>query len=185
MSNASTIKAVTEQAARSYAANPETAVAGGRTRVRSLNGLTCEIADGPWRLRADLPVRAGGGNEGPNPGVYIRSALGACLTIDIVTWAARFEVPLTAVEVEVESTLDARGMYGIDDEVPAGYQGLKVSIRVESPAPEAEVRRVISTVEARNPRLYDLTHAIPVEREVTLVRPSSATVDGEQVRLGA
>lgn len=151
-----------------------------------LDGLTCEIEDGPWRLRADLPAKAGGNNEGPNPGVYIRGALGACLTMDIVTWAARFEVPLTAVEVEVESRLDARGMYGVDDKVPGGYKSLQVRITVESPAPEAAVRRVVAKVEAHNPRLYDLTHAIPVERELSVVRSAPAETDtGSEARLGA
>ena len=149
MTSAARIKALVEETARAYASDPSLAAGGGRTRVRRTAGLACEIEDGAWRFISDVPEGAGGANEGPDPGVLIRGALGACLTMDIVTWAARYEVEMTAVEVEVESVMDARGNYGVDETVPPGYQAVNCRVTIESPAPEAAVCRVVETLPAR------------------------------------
>ena len=172
MTSAARIKALAEETARAFAIDPKLAAGGGRTRVRRTAGLSCEIEDGPWRLVSDLREGAGGAGEGPDPGVLTRGALGACLTMDIVTWAARFDVEVAVVEVEVESAMDTRGSYGVDEAVPAGYQAVTCRITVESPDGEAAVRHVVETAAAHNPRLYDLSHAVPVTRELTVKRPA-------------
>jgi ribosomal protein S18 acetylase RimI-like enzyme/uncharacterized OsmC-like protein len=172
MTSAARIKALAEETARAFAIDPSLAAGGGRTRVRRTAGLACEIEDGTWRLVADVPESAGGANEGPDPGVLIRGALGACLTMDIVTWAARFDVEVAAVEVEVESAMDACGNYGVDENVPPGYQAVTCRITVESPDGEDAVRHVVETAAVHNPRLYDLSHAVPVTRELTIRRPA-------------
>jgi ribosomal protein S18 acetylase RimI-like enzyme len=56
--------------------------------------------------------------------------------------------------------------------VPAGYQAVTCRITVESPDGEAAVRHVVETAAAHNPRLYDLSHAVPVTRELTVKRPA-------------
>lgn len=182
MTSAAHIKALAEATARAYASDPSLAAGGGRTRVRRTEGLACEIEDGAWRFISDVPEGAGGANEGPDPGVLLRGALGACLTVDIVTWAARFDVEVTAVEVEVESVLDARGNYGVDETVPPGYQAVTCRVTIESSDPDAAVRRVVETAAAHNPRLYDLTHAIPVRRELTVTRTGGGEGQREGVR---
>ena len=101
MTSAARIKALAEETARAFAVDPSLAVGGGHTRVRRTQGLACEIEDGAWRFVSDTPASAGGASEGPDPGVLIRGALGACLTMDIVTWAARLDVAVTTVEVRV------------------------------------------------------------------------------------
>jgi len=172
MTSTARIKELAEQTAKAFAIDPSLAAGGGRTRVRRTEGLACEIEDGAWKFISDTPASAGGADEGPDPGVLIRGALGACLTMDIVTWAARFGVEVTTVEVEVESAMDARGNYGVDDSVPPGYQAVTCRIAIESPDGEDAVRHVVETAEAHNPRLYDLTHAIPVTRELAVTRPA-------------
>ena len=177
MTNTDRIKRYAEQTAKALVTNPAQAQSGGSTKVRLNDALTCEIEDGPWRLTADLPAEAGGGGAGPDPGTLIRGALGSCLAMDIVTWAARLRVPLDGVEIDVRSTLDARGMYGVDDRVPPGYQSLHCRITVESPAPAADIRRVVRMAEALNARLCDLTHAIPVARELVIADTAHGDTD--------
>ncbi len=177
MTNTDRIKRYAENTARALAANPAQGRSGGCTKVRLNDALTCEIEDDPWRLTADLSAEAGGGGAGPDPGTLVRGALGSCLAMDIVTWAARLRVPLDGVEIDVRSTLDARGMYGVDDRVPPGYQSLHCRITVESPAPAADVRRVVRMAEALNARLYDLTHAIPVARELVIADTAHGDTD--------
>ena len=167
------LKRIVEKKAAALTADPDRGKASGHTLVRLGEGLTCSITDGPWRLTSDQPERAGGADQGPNPGVLIRGALGSCLAMDIRTWAARLDVQIDAVTVEVTSHLDARGMLGIDDRVPAGFQRLRLRITLESSASEAELRRVVARAEAHNPRLHDLTQAVFVERELSLREPET------------
>ena len=120
------------------------------TKVRVHNGLTCEIEDGPWRLTADLAHKCGGHEAGPTPGTFGRAALGSCLAMSYVMWAAKLGVALTWIEVEVQADADARGMYGVD-EVPAGYTEVRYLVSLASPAPEEAILRLLDIAEAHSP----------------------------------
>ena len=85
-----------------------------------VGGLRCEIEDGAWHLAADMPVKAGGDETAPTPGVLGRGALASCLAIGVASWGARLGVAIDAVEVEVQADFNARGELGIDGIAP-GY----------------------------------------------------------------
>ncbi len=138
-----------------------------RTRARIRDGLTCEVADGPWSFVADMPEKAGGDAQGPDPGVYGRAALASCLAIGYSMWAAHQGVPIHSLEVEVEADYDARPEYGVSDD-PPGYKQMRWVVRVESPAPEDEVREVLATTEARSPFLALFRHPQDVRRQLVI-----------------
>ena len=94
-----------------------------------------------------MTEKDGGTNAGPNPGVLGRAALGSCLALGYGMWAARLDVPITALEVEIHADYDVRGELGVDDGVRPGYSAIRYVVRVSSPAPEADVRRVIDTAD--------------------------------------
>jgi uncharacterized OsmC-like protein len=157
----------TRAARAELAADGEYEKTVGTTVVTSVDGLTCEIEQGPWKFLADLPVNDGGGNRGPDPGVLIRGALGACLTMDCVTEAALQGLHLKGVSVEVTTELDARGMNGLAEVAP-GYQKVFIAVHLDSVAREEELQALVEMVLERNPRYYDLTHALPVETQLRI-----------------
>jgi uncharacterized OsmC-like protein len=59
-----------------------------------------------------------------------------------VTWAAHLGVPIEGVEVEIHADFDSRGQHGVAG-IPAGYGEIRYHVRIESNAPEADVRRVV------------------------------------------
>jgi uncharacterized OsmC-like protein len=144
------------------------------TKVRLRDGTTCDVEHGDWAFTADVGKDQGGNDAGPGPGVLQRAALGSCLAIGYATWAAHLGVPIEHVEVEVEADVDAQGMYGIDRR-PPGYVGLRYRVAIRSPAPEADVLRVIDEADAHSPILDDFRRPIPVKRDVTML--TSATQD--------
>ena len=73
------------------------------TRVRWVDGLRCDVEEGPWRLSVDMSEKSGGDNTAPNPGVYGRTSLGSCMAIGYAKWAAWRGIPLTSLEVDVEA----------------------------------------------------------------------------------
>jgi uncharacterized OsmC-like protein len=140
-----------------------------RTRARIGEGLTCRVEDGSWSFTADMPEKAGGAVQGPDPGVYGRAALASCLAVGYSMWAAHRGVHLASLEVEVEADYDVRAEYGVGDGSP-GYEEIRWTVRVESSAPEEVVREVLEVAEARSPFLALFRDPQRVVRQVEINR---------------
>jgi uncharacterized OsmC-like protein len=162
------IKTVIERNARAVELRPSLGQGTARTHVRLLPGLSCEIEEGPWKLTAGMSEKSGGRRAGPNPGVLGRAALGSCLAVGYAMWAARLGVPLDALDVEVETDYDSRGELGVSDEVPPGYLQVRYRVTVRSPAPDADVRRVIDTADKYSPYRDVFARAHDVRRELRI-----------------
>jgi uncharacterized OsmC-like protein len=168
------IRAACERTASTLSARPAIGQHTFVTRVRVHDGLTCDIEEGPWHLTADLPHQLGGHAAGPTPGMFGRAALGSCLAICYVMWAARLGVPLTSVAVEVHADTDTRGLLGIA-EVPAGYTDIRYVVSLTSPAPPADIIRVLDTAEGHSPYMdvFKCPHAL--RRIVHIATPAEET----------
>jgi uncharacterized OsmC-like protein len=138
------------------------------TKVRIRRGLTCEIEEGPWKLVADMPEKAGGHDLGPTPGTYGRGALGSCLAISYMMWAAKLEVPIKNIEVEVQAECDHGAMYGVVDG-PAGYSELRYIVTIESSASEADIQRVVDEGDAHSPYLDVFSRSQHCHRQVKIL----------------
>jgi uncharacterized OsmC-like protein len=161
------IKRAFERNARAMSLRPSIGQGTATTRVEVVEGLTCVVADGPWRLTTDLGEKSGGDDRGPNPGVLGRAALGTCLAASYVMWAAKMDVPLDRLSVEVRADYDARGYHGIDGVVP-GYEEVRYVVRVESAAPEEAVMKMLDIADANCDFLHVYTDPQRVKREVRL-----------------
>jgi len=140
----------------------------GITMARIEDGLRCVIEDGPWKLAADMPVKAGGEETAPTPGTLGRGALASCLAMGIASWAARRGMPIDAIHVEVQADFDARGELGMDDSIRPGYQAIRYVISIDSPAPADEVASLIEVAERYSPYLDVFAHAQSMKRVVRL-----------------
>jgi uncharacterized OsmC-like protein len=159
------IRTTFERNAKALTLRPAFGQGTAVTRVRVAQGLTCEIEEGPWKLTADMTEKSGGTNAGPNPGILGRAALGSCLAIGYVMWAARLGVPLLFLEIEVQTDYDSRGIYGVDG-VPPGYREIRYIVHIESNAPESEILRVLDAADAHSDFLHVFREPQTVRREV-------------------
>jgi uncharacterized OsmC-like protein len=172
MERAERIRSAIERNVKAVTLRPGIGQGTAVTRVRSLGGLKCEIEDGPWKLTADMSEKTGGDNTAPNPGVLGRAALGSCLVICYMTWAARLGVPITGVDVEVQADYDVRGEYGVAD-VRAGYLQVRYIVTVESDAPEVDVMRVLDEADAHSSYVDVFKDPGDLRREVHIVAKRS------------
>lgn len=140
----------------------------GVTTARIEDGLRCVIEDGPWKLSADMPVKAGGEETAPTPGTLGRGALASCIAISIAGWAARREVPIEAIQVEIQTDFDARGELGMDDSIPPGYQDIRYVISIDSPAPADEVAKLVEVAERYSPYVDVFARSQTMKRIVRL-----------------
>jgi uncharacterized OsmC-like protein len=150
MADPTKIQEIAERNAKMLALKPTRGHLTGVTKAHLVDGLRCEIEEGPWKLATDMPVKAGGDETGPTPGTLGRGALASCLVIGISMWAARLGVPLDALEVEVQADFDVRGEMGVGD-VRAGYQEVRYLVSIDSPASEEALTELLETAERHSP----------------------------------
>ncbi len=168
MADPTKIKEIAERNAKMLALKPTRGHLTGVTTARRVDGLRCEIEEGPWKLAADMPVKAGGEETAPTPGMLGRGALASCLVIGISMWAARLGVPLDALEVEVEGDFDARGELGVGTGIPPGYQEVRYLISIDSPAPQQTIAELIETAERHSPYVDVFSRGQSMKRALRL-----------------
>ncbi len=168
MADPSTIREIAERNARTLALKPSRGHLTGVTKARIVGGVRCEIEEGPWKLAADMPVKAGGDDTAPTPGMLGRGALASCLAIGITIWAARLGIPIDALEVEVQADFDARGELGVGNDIPPGYQEVRYLVSLDSPASEEALVELLETAERHSPYLDVFSRAQTMERVLRL-----------------
>lgn len=151
MATPESIREVIERNVKFLSMKPSRGHLTGVTTARIEEGLRCVIEDGKWKFAADMPTKAGGDESAPTPGALGRGALASCLAICISAWAARLEIPIDALEVEVRAPFDARGELGMDDGIPPGYEEIRYVISIDSPAPATAVAELLETAERYSP----------------------------------
>lgn len=170
MSSSGVIKAAIEDRVKVVEARPSVGQGTAVTKVTLQPGLACDVEDGRWRFSVGMTEKYGGTNTAPNPGVYGRAALGACLAMGYGMWAARLEIPVRSLTVEVRARYDARGELGIDGSIRPGYADIVCVVTVETDAPEADVHRLLDTADRHSSWLDDLRNPVPVSRDVHIIR---------------
>ncbi len=172
MADKSTMKKAYERNQKAVKLRPEIGKSTAITKIRLFDGTTCEVEHKHWKFNVDIGKSEGGNDAGPGPGILERGALGSCLAIAYSQQAAIMGIPVSKIEIDVESDFDARGMLGIDD-LPPGFKELRYKVYIESPATEEEIMKIIEKADRHSPVLDDFKRAIPVKRFVEIVKTQS------------
>ena len=145
--------------------------AHNRSTIKGFYGAGAEDTSRaePFQLDAGEPAILLGTDTGPNPAEYVLHALAACLTTSIVYTAAARKVRLTSVESTVTGNLDARGAFGLDDEVRNGFERIAVSFKVAGDAPQAKLREIVERARERSAVHDVVTNGVPVTMDATVV----------------
>jgi uncharacterized OsmC-like protein len=174
------LKDLYERKARALHRRPELARGAGYTRVRLPEaGLACQVEDGDRQVRVDLSPADGGTGTAAGPNDLMRVSLGACLAMDYRLWAARLDVPIGTVEIDLTVEFDARGALLADTEIRPGWRRLTCAVTIHSGAPRADVARVVDVANAHCPVLANLSPAIDRKHVLTVV-PSPPPTERER-----
>lgn len=71
-----------------------------------------------------------------------------------------------AIELELEGDLDSAKLMGKDVETRAGYDGIRMTVRVQSDASNSALEEVLAEVERRCPVSDNLRNPTPVALEL-------------------
>ena len=106
------LRAIVDATATVVAEDPDRAQALFRTEGTGGDGVRAEIRIGRHTVVVDEPPALGGVDEAPNP---VENALAGLLSCQVVTyrfWAAKLDIPLDDIAVDVAGDLDVRGCFG-------------------------------------------------------------------------
>lgn len=119
---------------------------GGRNRstIKDFHGaLKDHPHKEPFELDADEPEVLLGRDKGPNPVEYLLTALSGCLTSSLIYHAAAKGVEVKGVESRLEGDLDLRGFLGLSEDVPVGYEEIRVYFSIDADISEPEKHELI------------------------------------------
>ena len=163
------IKTAFERNAKAIAHSRSLGRKTGTSKTMVRDGLTCDVQEGDWKFSVDMPGSVGGNGTAPSPGVYGRAALGSCLAICYMMYAAKLGVVINSLEVEVQADFDHAVLFDVTDEIPAGYLEVRYTITVESDAPEKDILKVLDEGDVHSPYLDIFARGQKCVRNVQIV----------------
>lgn len=116
----------------------------------------------------DEPPALGGQDAGANPVELVLAALGTCQEIMYAAYASVMDIPLDGVQVKTRGYLDLHGLFGLDPDIPPGFQRVTFDVDLQSPASDAELRKLVDMVESHCPVLDMLTRSLQVDGKVSV-----------------
>lgn len=126
--------------------------------------------EGPsgYSVVTDMPDAVGGGCS-ESPGWLFRAALASCDATVLQMRAAQEGITLTSLEVTVDSESDDRGIFGIEDSVPAGPLSVRTHFRLGAPnvAP-GRLNELVEWVDEHSPVADLVRRVVPSDVEVDI-----------------
>ncbi len=138
----------------------------GQTKVsvRTIQGSSAAVGwAGPHALTVDRSEKAGGMGIGFNGGEMLLLAIGGCYVNDVYREAARMNMAVKAVHVDVEAD------WGGD---PFRAQNVTFTVKVEAQAPEAMIQELIRHTD----EVAEIPNSLRLGTAVSLVKSEAVSV---------
>jgi uncharacterized OsmC-like protein len=119
-------------------------------KARGMAGVatvTCKVETGRGLAIAGIHPKGGGTGRELCSGDMLLEALIACAGVSMRAAAAVLEVPLTSAEVTAEGDVDFRGALGLADDVPVGFETIRLRFDLVTDAPQEKIDQLIELTE--------------------------------------
>ena len=94
-------------------------------------------------------------DKGATPVELVLVGLASCLTAGIAAVAQHREIQLNSVTATLEGGMDIQGILGIDSDVRNGFDGIKVSYKIDADASEDDIKALVAQSQKRS-AVYDI-----------------------------
>ncbi len=108
-----------------------------------------------FSLDADHPEVFASEDRGATPVEIVLAGLASCLTAGVAAVAQNREIQLRSVSATLEAGMDIQGILGIDSDVRNGFDGIKVSYKIDADATPDEIKAVVAQSQKRS-AVYDI-----------------------------
>lgn len=111
----------------------------------------------------DEPPILLGTNQGTNPVEYLLVALSGCLTTAMVAHSAAKGIEIKGIQSRFEGDIDLQGFLGISEEIPVGYQAIRVFFKIDADVSEAEKEEMVKMAQKYSPVFNTISRSAPIE----------------------
>jgi uncharacterized OsmC-like protein len=141
-------------------------IGGGhsRTSIQGFYGAGQEDTSRsrPFLVEGDEPPVLLGGNAGANAVEAVLHALASCLAVGFIYNAAAQGINVESLSFDLEGDLDLRAFLGLSEDVRPGYEGIRLTYRVESDAPREKILELCDYVQKTSPVMDIIRNPVPV-----------------------
>ncbi len=122
-----------------------------QTKVKGFFGLGQEQSHkNEFTFEADHPEVFASEDKGATPVEMVLAGLASCLTAGVAAVAQHRKIQLRSVSATLEGGMDLAGILGIDEEVRNGFDGIKVSYKIDADATKEEIEALVAQSQKRS-----------------------------------
>ena len=161
------LKDVVARRMECFRKRPDTALYKPKVTSRHVRNLYTESTVRDHMVKSDYGEAAGGENLAPNPIELLLVAFAACIEASFYEFAVHEGFTITKMTVDVEGTLDLRGLFMLDN-IESRFKDMRYTVNIESPDDEAKVREFAQKVIDHCPVVDSLIKPTAVTGEITV-----------------
>jgi uncharacterized OsmC-like protein len=109
--------------------------------------VTCRVDTGRGLATAGIHPNAGGSGQELCSGDMLLESIAACAGVSLKAAASVLQIPLRSARVFVEGDVDLRGTLGVADDVPVGFQSIRLRFELDADLPAAQRTELMNLVE--------------------------------------
>ncbi len=106
-----------------------------------------------FKFDADHPEVFASEDKGATPVEYVLVGLASCLTAGIAAVAQNRDIQLRSVIATLEGGMDIQGILGMDNDIRNGFDGIKVSYKIDADASQKDIEALVAQSQKRSARL--------------------------------
>ena len=127
-----------------------------RTSIEGFYGLGAEQKHKTsFSFDADHPEIFASEDRGATPVELVLAGLASCLTAGVAAVAQMREIQLRSVSATLEAGMDIRGILGADTDVRNGFDGIKVTYKIDADASPDDIKALVAQSQKRS-AVYDI-----------------------------
>ncbi|TNE76848.1 MAG: OsmC family peroxiredoxin [Gammaproteobacteria bacterium] len=137
-------------------------------------GMEDESRSEPFEFTNGEPPVLLGGNEGANPVEFLLHALAGCVTTTTVLHAAARGIRIKSLSTELEGNIDVQGLLDLDDQVPVGYEQIRIRMHIEADCSDDELDDLLAFARNHSPVCNTVCRPVPVVLERVAAQSAAA-----------
>ena len=164
----SKLKEIVSRRIALFQRKPEAAIYKPKVSSKHIYGLCTETSVREHIVISDYAEPAGGTNKAPNPIEMLLSAFAACIEAAFYEFAVHRDMKINSLSVQVEGTLDLKGLFMVDDSTKPGFQDLTYTFNIDSPDNEEEIRKLALEVISHCPVVDSLINPVTINGSINI-----------------
>src|SRR5207248_2087643 len=145
--NAAELKSLQAPIKEQYRNEPKSAMVTLRAEGKVGEGVICNVQTGKALVEAGLHPATGGSGLSVCSGDMLLESLVACAGVTLRAVATALEIPLRDATVHAEGDLDFRGTLAVSNEVPVGFQKIRLRFELDTDATEEQIATLLKLTE--------------------------------------